>query len=150
MAGRRGLGLRDGEARTATEITSFPLLRPEQRRPLKHRPITTTSPRGPCLPRPPPDAAPRPGKFLLSGGNSTEVRLTRRLHQLLPLRSRKPPPSSASRRLVPTIPRWLFLSHRLAQRRSRFPARRDRAAGERCALSADVFLFVRVGFRFLH
>lgn len=67
MAGRKGLGLGEREAGQAAEITSFPLLPPEQRRPLKHRPITVASSTGPGLPRPPPDAAPWLGKFPKSG-----------------------------------------------------------------------------------
>lgn len=43
--GLRDLGLQEGEASHATETTSFPLL-PEQRRPLKRRPITHAGPRG--------------------------------------------------------------------------------------------------------
>lgn len=44
-AGRRDLGLQEGEASRAAEITSFPLLQ-EQRRPLQPRPITHAGPRG--------------------------------------------------------------------------------------------------------
>lgn len=44
-AGLRDLGLQEGEASQAAEITPFPLL-PEQRRPLKRRPITRAGPGG--------------------------------------------------------------------------------------------------------
>ncbi|XP_027479588.1 uncharacterized protein LOC113938356 [Zalophus californianus] len=64
----------------------------------------------------------RSGKFL-SPGNGTEVRLTPGLRRLLPFRPRRPP-ASGRRRLIQTLPRGLFLFHRLAQRRSRFPTRR--------------------------
>ena len=106
--------------------------------------------RGPNLPRPPPDAASLPGKFLLSEGNSTEVRLTRCLLQPLLLRPRKPPPASGSPPPGPDHSALTFLLPAPCSAEKPYPARQDRTVGERCAQNADVFLFVRVGFCFLH
>lgn len=146
MAGRRGLRLREREARPAAEITSFPPPPAGTKAPFEapahypeglvsHGPLPTLLPslESSCSPR---EIVPKCGYLPLSASPS-------------------PPCLESCPRLrgpaaCPDHPALAFPLPPPCSAEKPLPCAPGTRAGERCAQSADVFLFVRVGFRFLH